>query len=183
MGWNKILVISIILLSSCKNYYINEKGGYRPKNSKFKLSKPPYKLIKDDLIDVNSIYVNITKVSYGTKTDIDNSIIRFFSNGHYLENLEPYTDNINLKKLNNVNNSLLIGYYKIENKKNITIDYYSVKKAEGGSYHKREGYIRNDSLFLFYDSFKNKEFPKPNKKNCRIYIRKKVDGLTGTPDW
>ena len=184
MEWTKILILSVLIsFCSCKNYYVSEGGGYRPKKSNFKFAKLSYQLKKDDLIDINSVYINVSEMNYGGKNHIDNHFMRFFTDGRYFEDLESSDKTLNLTPFNSVNNSLMIGYYKIEKTNFLTLEYFRVKHEEGGFYDTREGYVRNDSIFLYYDSYKNNEFPIPNKENCRIYVRKETKGLTGNPDW
>ncbi|WP_103071792.1 hypothetical protein [Aquimarina sediminis] len=191
MGWKELVIffscIVIVSLLGCnnflKNYYTNEEGGNRPKKSKFTLNTPSYNLTKGDLIDTVAVYVNKTEMYYGEKTHIDFHYLRFFKNGQYMEDLVSKKEDLNLLNFNNVNNSLMIGYFNIQNKKYIQLEYFRVKYGEGGFYDKRQGYIKNDSIFLFYKEYDKNDFPIPNKKNCRIYIKEKVEGLTGTPDW
>ncbi|WP_452224214.1 hypothetical protein [Lacinutrix chionoecetis] len=189
MGRKKIVVaiIFISLLISCsslfKNYYTNKDGGNRPKNSKFTLAKTPYIVNKDDLIDTNAVYINTSKMYYDNKEHIDYHYLRFFKNGRYFEDLVSTKEELNVSNFNNVNNALMIGYFKIQNNKLLELEYFRVKYGEGGFYDKRQGYIRNDSIFLFYESYKNNDYPIPNNRNCRIYIKKEVEGLNGTPDW
>ena len=184
MGWKKLLIFGLICcFLSCKNYYYNKEGGERPKKSKFKLGKLPYQLKKGDKIDTNSIYIDTYTLNYGGVAHTDNAYIRFFSNGRYLEGLENSDVPLNSEKLNTINDTSMIGYYKLNSTNYLDLEYFSVKKGEGGAYYKSEGYIKNDSIFIFYSLYENKAFPKPTKENCRIYIRKKIEGLSGTPDW
>ncbi len=189
MGWKKVVVfyIFIFFLLGCnslfKNYYVNKEGGNRPKKNKFTLTNPSYNLIKEDLIDTTSVYINKSKIYYGGKEHIDFHYLRFFKNGRYMEDLVSKKEELNLSSFNNINSSLMIGYFNIQTNKYLQLEYFRVKYGEGGFYDKRQGYIKNDSIFLYYDEYDKKDFPTPNEKNCRIYIRKKVKGLTGKPDW
>ncbi|WP_237275103.1 hypothetical protein [Tenacibaculum ovolyticum] len=183
MGWNKILVISLIscCFISCLNYYHTKNGSVRPKKNKFEFGRSPYKLKKEDLIDTNSIYIynhestSITKGKY---------FIRFFSNGRCIEGTsELYSGKLNLDRMNDFYNSgVLVGYYKIENFNEITIETYSVKKHEGGYYKKTYGIIKNDSLYIT-DEKKNLDLISLNKKHNIVYQKNKIKGLTGTPNW
>jgi hypothetical protein len=51
------LVLIFITFFSCRSYYQNQSGGYRPKKPKFELANPPYQLKSYDLIDTNAVYV------------------------------------------------------------------------------------------------------------------------------
>lgn len=181
MGWKKILVMSLILFCNCKSYYVNENGGYRPK--KFKLASPPYKLKDNDLIRVNYIYIN--------KGENRTSYLRFFSNGRYFQGRNEL-DNAKIKliTINNFNGYGETGYFKLDGNK-IETETFNVNlggaRGNVGYYSKNYGYIKKDSVFIFYnsleDSFEKTGFPKPNKENCIIYVGKKTEGLKGTPDW
>ena len=184
MGWKKLLILFLCLqLNSCKNYYYNSQGGTRPKTNKFSYSKTPYTLKQNDAIDANSIYLNTSLLYYGGKEHEDYHILRFFPNGRYNEDLVSKKEDLNSQQYNNVNNTLMIGYYKIEDNNKISLEYFRVKHKEGGFFQKRYGYIKNDSIFLFYNLKNNSTYPKPTKENCRIYVKKEIEGLTGNPDW
>lgn len=188
MGWKKITVLLLLFTTiGCntlfKNYYTNKEGGNRPKTNKFSQAKSPYKLHKEDAIDTNSVYINTSTLYYNGKNHIDYHYLRFFENGRYIEDLVSKKEELNISNFNKVNSSLMIGYFKIQNDQYIEMEYFRVKYGEGGFYDKRHGYIQNDSLFLYYNSYTNNNYPIPNSNNCRIYIKKKIEGLTGTPDW
>ena len=79
-----LIVLFFTSLSSCRNYYINEKGGYRPKRPKFEFAKLPYQLKEQDLIDTASVYVSEGTVFYGEEARKIISYFIFFSNGPQL---------------------------------------------------------------------------------------------------
>ncbi len=193
MEWTKFLILSILIsFYGCNNYYINEKGAYRPNKPNFEFSKSPYQLKKDDLIDTNSVYVAEVKFDY-KKPYVEEHFIRFFSNGRFFTGTpEVFETKLGLNEFNNYNKFGSIGYYRMQNNR-LEIESYKVTlggaRGNTGFYSKYYGYIRNDSIFLFYDlSNKNSEmeritYPIPDEKNCKIYVRRKIEGLTGTPDW
>ncbi len=183
MGRVQILVILLILFCSCKNYYVNEEGGYRPKKSKFKLASPPYKLNDNDLININYIYINKRK----NRT----SYLRFFSNGCYFHGRNGLdNEKLKISTINNFNKNGEIGYFQLDRNK-IKIETFNINlggaRGNVGYYSINYGYIKNDSIFIFYNSPENSYektgFPKPNKENCTIYVGEKTEGLKGTPDW
>ncbi|WP_028889723.1 hypothetical protein [Tenacibaculum ovolyticum] len=183
MGWKKVLVISTILLCSCKNYYVNHNGGYRPKKSKFKLAETPYKLKKKDLVNTSYVYIN--------KSENRVSYLRFFSDGRFFEGRnELNNEKLKLTTINNFNKYGEIGYFKLNDNK-IEIETFNVNlggsRGNVGYYSKSYGYIKKDSVFIFFNSIENSfektGFPKPNKENCIIYIGEKIEGLKQTTDW
>ena len=189
MGRTSILVILIfICFISCKNYYINEKGGYRPKKANFEFAKTPYILKKEDMIDTASVYVSEGTVLYGEELRKRTSYIIFLSNGRcYLGRNDRGKSELSLEVLNNFNGYGSIGYYRINNDK-IKIESYEVTlggaRGNTGYFVKNSGYIKNDVIYLFIDPNVDVEnLPISNNQNSAIYIRRKVEGLTGTPDW
>ncbi|MCF6350815.1 MAG: hypothetical protein L3J23_07275 [Flavobacteriaceae bacterium] len=178
------LFFFVTLIISCtipfKNYYY-DKGITKPKKSKFKLAKPPYQLKKEDLIDINAVYINKHELSRkdGGKEPVE-SHLRFFNNGRYFYGGSVKPAKENLTHYNNLSNGF-VGYYKINNNNKIIYEYFWVHEI--GKYIKEYGYIRNDSIFMYKSSYKKNGFPKPNENNCQIYVRKKVDGLTGEASW
>lgn len=193
MGRTKIVILlGLIFFFGCKNYYINENDGYRPRKSNFEFAKLPYKLKKEDLIDTNSVYITEVTFDYN-KPYVEEHFLRFFSNGRYFSGSpEVFETKLSLNQFNNYNKFGSIGYYKLHDDK-LEVESYRVTlggaRGNTGFYTKNHGYIRNDSIFLFYNlSNRNTEtqiitYPIPNEKNCKIYVRRKIVGLTGTPDW
>lgn len=187
MGRKKLVIVVCFYVSilSCKNYYITSNGGVRPKSSKFELSKQSYKLTTNDApIDVNSIYVNQVDLNYGGKKDTYKRFLRFFENGRVVEGTSGlFTDSLSIQRINDFDNSgALIGYFLLD-KDRITLEFFRVKYKEAGFYTKSYGYVKNDSIFLFKSIDKIKELPIPDAENCIIYVKEKVNGMKGVPDW
>ncbi len=189
MAWKNLVIYTCIAfcLIGCsslfKNYYTNDEGGNRPKQAKFTLNNPSYNLQQEDLIDKNAVYVNTSYIYYGGKTHTDYHYLRFFKNGRYTEDLVSKKEDLTVSTFNKVNNALMIGYFTIENNDYLNLEYFRVKYGEGGFYDKRQGFVKNDSIFLYYGNVKNNNFPSPTSQNCRVYVKREVADLQGTPDW
>ena len=180
------ILILVILFCGCKNYYITTDGSLRPKKAKFRLAKTAFQL--NDRIDTNSVYISIKKKKWNNKIINDTTFIRFYANGrcfkghnNLLENKFGYND------YNNYNNIFTdIGLYNLNNHKiEIEIANVSLGGARGNvcDYFIENGFIRNDTIFL-YDQTKNEiKQSDINKHNSTFFTRRKIEGLTGTPDW
>jgi hypothetical protein len=189
-----VLILISLSLTSCfivyRNYYRNPEGGTRPKHSKFELSKNPYQLKQEDLIDTNSVYIQEIEYLYRDEETSGKSFLRFFENGRYYLDSDLYKDNtVDLDIFNDVKATSDIGYYKITNHNEIELEYFDINHSEGkGFYRKSKGYIRNDSIILYVKAFyKDNNYPPTLDVNCNekcgIYVRKPIEGLTGKPDW
>ena len=193
MKRNIIIFFIVYICSGCsyyslyfdRNYYriaTEEEGvdGIRPILPRFRLANPePYQLKSEDLIDTNIIY---------TRKDMFNNLdfLRFFANGRvssgYLEG-----DSLQYNKLK----MSTIGYYRMRTPTELEMQEFIPYNYTHASYEYSRGIIRGDTIFMFSDPPKNKKLPEPFIKpklpkehsNCIFYIKRKVDTLTGTPDW
>ena len=179
------LVFIFITFFSCRSYYQNQNGGYRPKNPKFELANPPYQLKRNDLIDTNAVYVEEATIYYGIEAIKKEYFIRFFSNGRcYFGSAGALKTKLTLQKINNINGYGGIGYYKLEGEK-LEMEEFRVGGQFGNTpyYDKMNAIIKNDSIFFVGDNVAQTDFSSAKKENRSFYVRKKVEGLTGTPDW
>jgi len=184
MGRISILIALIfITTTSCKSYYQNENGGYRPKSPKFELAKPPYQLNVNNVIDTNAVYVKEATIYYSSGARIEEFFMRFFSNGRFCMGIAN-AKILTLEDLNGKYDYNRIGYYRLEGKR-LNMETFTVGGQFGDtpSYDKMYAIISNDSI-LFVNEDKNQiDFSAAKKEARSIYIRRKVEGLTGTPDW
>ena len=176
------LALILITFFSCKSYYQNQNGGYRPKKPKFELANPPYQLKKDDLIDTNAVYVHEATIYYGSGPRKEDFFIRFFANGRYCMGIAR-AKKLTLEDVNGTHDYNTIGYYKL-NGNNIEIETFTVGGQFGTTpfYDKMNAIIKNDSI-LFVGDKVDQAYLSAAKKNGSFYVRRKVEGLTGTPDW
>ncbi len=184
----KISFILIVLLcmsfSSCLNYYRNSMGGERPKTSRFRLAKPePYRLKSEDQIDTTAIYIRKFP-DLLDKTKESQMVLRFFGNGRfsYIHNDKNYN---NLKGHD-------IGYYQVKNNNIVLMETFIVSTnglgSKGrGNYSRSVGIIKNDTLLIASSTYDISEIEWENgkikNKINNIYLKQKVDTLTGKPDW
>ena len=178
-SFSGILIITIIFLSSScntrlfhcpipvgRNYYSLEGDGARPIDPCFWLAYPtPYQLQKGDNIDTTAIYINKDRgYDYNRKPYV--VFLRFFANGRCASG-QLYEDSLQYNAPS--------------------------KQWTAGYYEERMGVIRGDTIYVF-SRFRRKKTPIPpaNYKKwtrdkedfcCDMYIKQKVDTLTGTPDW
>lgn len=197
MGWKKLVVCILFLPSGCgyftTNFYKNRAGGERPKSPRYALAKPkPYQLTKVDLLDTSAVYVSAAPVKIGAKTDTVYAAFRFFSNGRVFRMIAADRNEISTTNMNNIGGAALTGYFRVTDGDNIAIEYFGITKNPNNlkvqKYRREDGFLRNDSLILFTDPGKNVPLPTPKFegaicKNCRIYIKQKMEGLSGQPDW
>ncbi|WP_438711330.1 hypothetical protein ACSTS3_00030 [Aquimarina muelleri] len=189
MEWKKLVMFTLILLvtTSCSlflNYEYNDTGGLRPKKLRFELTKIPYQLTKRDNLDTNAIYIkkHPIKVENGEVIE-EQTFLRFFANGRYLISGSQFQKELNLEDINNLSRGF-VGYYEIKQNKYLYGEFFWIRYNEGGRYVKEYGLLEEDKIFMFKSPPENGVFPKPNKNNCNIYIRKKIQGLSETsPDW
>ncbi|HEX8577898.1 MAG TPA: hypothetical protein VF677_16555 [Flavobacterium sp.] len=187
MGRISILItIIVFLFISCNSYYQNQNRGYRPKRLKFELAKPPYRLKSNDLIDTNAIYVEEAIVYYGTEPRREEFFIRFFSNGRcYFGSHAALKAKLTLQDINNINGYGDIGYYRLEGE-NLKMETFTVGGQFGTTpYYNRnmKAIIRNDSILFVREDVNEVNFSVAKKEGRSFYVRRKVKGLTGTPDW
>ncbi|GGX14492.1 hypothetical protein [Aquimarina muelleri] len=190
MGWKKITVLLLLFTTiGCntlfKNYYYTEKLGLRPKTPKYKLTKTTFGPDKNNLIDENSIYINEREIIYKNGgREKKEYFLRFFTNGKCVWGY-PYDfkrKTLNIEDINNMSRGgAFVGYYKIEDTNKIFVETFYVGVGENGKYDMDYGIIKGDTIFLSDSPLINKE--KININNTKIYIKKKIEGLTGTPDW
>lgn len=198
MGWKKLVVgLVVFFLTGCgyftTNYYRNAEGGKRAKVPKFSLSKPnPYQLQNADIIDTNAIYVFETSIEYGETKTKTFAAFRFFENGRVMRVIADDRALLLTKVAAPPASASFTGYYRIADHVKIAIEYFGTQKNTDNyktmTYRREEGTIRGDSLILFVDPEKNKPLPNPkiegtDCRNCFIYIRQKVNSLSGQPDW
>ena len=189
MGWKKITVLLLLfIIIGCntlfENYYRTEDRGIRPKRSKFELAEQAYHLIKKDMIDTSSVYIYQKETYRNERKEIEEYFYRFFSNGKCIRGFSSdfKRNQLTLSDFNNLaRGGSFIGYYKIESPLNLVTETFSVGVGENGKYIKEYGIIKGDTIFLSDSPLINKE--KIDDNNIEIYIKKKVEGLTGTPDW
>ncbi|WP_103071790.1 hypothetical protein [Aquimarina sediminis] len=188
MGWKKLVIFSFFAIVGCnalfKNYYRTKDRGIRPKRPKFELAKKNYSLTKNDIIDTSAVYIYQKEVVYGNgEKEIEEYFYRFFSNGKCIRGFPSdfKRNKLILSDFNNLNRGgSFIGYYQIKDSNNLVTETFSVGVGENGKYIKDYGVLKGDTIFLFNAPFTKEKI---NKGNVEIYIRKKVEGLTGTPDW
>lgn len=173
-----------------KNYYLaGEKGKARPINPRFWLAYPtPYQLQIKDNIDTTSIYIN--KDTYFDHKRMPLVIfLRFFANGRcasgflYKDSLQYNAPSINWTA----------GYYKVYDSNKLEIEEFVAHSPTVANYEEKKGIIKGDTIYIF-SRYHRKKTPIPptnykkwtrEKENisCSMYIKQKVDTLTGTPDW
>jgi len=178
------LVLIFVTIFSCKSYYQNQTRGYRPKKPKFELANPPYQLKRDDLIDTNAVYVKEATIYYGAEARKEEFFIRFFSNGRCYMGIAD-ARKLTLKDMNDINGFGGIGYYKLEGEK-LKMEEFRVGGQFGNTpyYNRRmSAIIKNDSILFVGDNVDQIDFSVAKKENRSFYVRRKVEGLTGTPDW
>ncbi len=181
MGWKKMVIFFslVFTLFSCKNYYHNINGGYRPKKPKFNLTAKNNQWNTKNLIDTNNIYTSIDTLTYGNEKFKSVFFLKFYEDGHsFQSSINPI---INLKQQKIL--PTYVGYYSIDEKKIIEIETFYVKHKERGIYLKEYGLLKNDTIFMYKSTIKNDIFPNPNEQNSTIYVKKKVVRFFDKPDW
>ena len=193
-----IIFLILFSCSSCTYYYSisgrnyyriqSEENGrtiVRPKHSNFKLALPaPYILKEEDSIDTKVIYIKRSSLLGNEQI----RFLRFFDNGRLISGcLREDSLQYNRPK------SATIGYYRMRNSNELEMQEFIAHSSAYASYEYSRAIIRKDTIFLFPYAKKKEKLPTPlinykewnGKKisNCAIYIKQKVDTLTGTPDW
>jgi hypothetical protein len=179
------LVLIFSTFFSCNSYYQNQNRGYRPKKPKFELAKPPYQLKKSDLIDTNAVYVEEATIYYGSGPRKEEFFIRFFSNGRcFFGSHAALKTKLTLQDMNNINGYGGIGYYRLEGEK-LKMEEFRVGGQFGNTPYYNKGInaiIKSDTLFIIGENQTQVDFSVV-KENRSFYVRRKVEGLTGAPDW
>ena len=169
-----------------RNYYRPEQGASsRPILPHFRLAKPePYRLKTEDLIDTTVIYVR----KYKILEEDEIYFLRFFGNGRVASGFLT-KDSLSY---NNIKRSVA-GYYRMRSPMELELQQFLAYSITHASYEYSRGIIRGDTIFLFPYAKKKEKLPEPlinngewkgkKNSNCAIYIKQKVDTLTGTPDW
>ncbi len=173
-----------------KNYYnIGQKEGGmpRPYNPHFWLARNPYQLKAEDNIDTNAIYIN--KDMYFThKGEPYVVYLRFFANGRCAFGF-LFQDSL---QYNAPSTQWNAGYYKMHNPNKVELELFVANSKTVADYQERMGIIKGDTIYVFFRYNRNKTpIPPTNYKkwtrekdnNCYMYIKRKVDTLTGRPDW
>ena len=184
MGRISILVLIIFFtFIGCKSYYQNQNGGYRPKNPKFELAKSPYQLKRNDLIDTNAVYVEDATIYYGQEARKEEFFMRFFFNGRFCMGIAR-AKKLTLEDLNGKYDYNRIGYYKLK-ENNLEMETFTVGGQFGDTpyYDKMYAIIKNDSILFVRKDVNEVDFSVAKKEGKSFYVRRKVEGLTGTPDW
>ena len=201
-SFSGILIITVIFsICSCntrlfhcpipvgRNYYSLEGDGARPIDPCFWLAYPtPYRLQKGDNIDTTAIYINKDRgYDYYGKPYV--VFLRFFANGRCASGY-LYKDSL---QYNAPSKQWTAGYYKMHNPNKVELEEFVAHSPTSARYDQRMGVIRGDTIYVF-SRFRRKKTPIPpaNYKKwtrdkedfcCDMYIKQKVDTLTGTPDW
>jgi hypothetical protein len=172
-----------LIFTSCKSYHENEYGGYRPKRPKFKLANPPYQLKNNDVINTNGVYVHEATIYYGDEARKEEFFIRFFANGRFYRGIAD-AEKLTLQDMNNINGYGSIGYYELEDKR-LKMEEFRVGGQFGTTpyYNKMYAIVKNDSILFVREDVNEIDFSAAKKEGRSFYVRRKVQGLTGTPDW
>ncbi|MFJ1492194.1 hypothetical protein [Capnocytophaga canis] len=174
-----------------KNYYrADEFGMARPIKPHFRLTNPePYQLKKGDNVDTTAIYIN--KDKYFNHKGVPSVIfLRFFGDGHCAFG-SLYKDSL---QYNAPPSEWGAGYYKMLNSNEFQLEIFQAHSKVVANYENSRGIIKGDTIYIFshmYEKDKTPVIPKNYKKwtrekenlECHMYIKQKVDTLTGTPDW
>ncbi|WP_132065870.1 hypothetical protein [Aquimarina spinulae] len=207
MSWKKIakvtsLLIVLSVLNSCrvpcniiiKKYFFTESGAVRPAKNKFKLGQNPYYLKESDHIKTDCVYQSCYR-SYNSDEkiylDCNNTnegitFLRFFKNGRFLMTYLSPTER-NLEHYNDLKIGY-VGYYKIEDGI-LFLEYFSVNRygmaADCGSFDQFRCEIHENSISSFSVGVTNDDesYDRKNTLTNNSYVKVKVEGLTGTPDW
>ncbi|HEX8577896.1 MAG TPA: hypothetical protein VF677_16545 [Flavobacterium sp.] len=184
MGRVSILTgLILVTFISCNSYYQNKNGGYRPKRPKFELAKLPYRLKNNDVIDTNAVYVEEAIIYYSTEARKEEFFMRFFSNGRFCMGIAR-AKKLTLEDLNGKYDYNRIGYYKLQGN-NLEMETFTVGGQFGDTpyYDKMYAIIQNDSILFVREDVNEVNFSVAKKEGRSFYVRRKVKGLTGTPDW
>ncbi|HEX8576692.1 MAG TPA: hypothetical protein VF677_10415 [Flavobacterium sp.] len=177
------VLIGFIFFSfiSCNSYYQNQNGGYRPKKPKFEMAKSPYQLKSNNIIDTSAVYVE--EASINNNELRKEFFMRFFSNGRFCMGIAD-AEKLTLEDLNGKYDYNRVGYYRLEGKK-LKMETFKVGGQFGDTpyYDKMYAIIQNDSILFVREDVNEVNFSVAKKEGRSFYVRRKVQGLTGTPDW
>jgi hypothetical protein len=178
-----LIALILVALISCNSYYQNKNRGYRPKRPKFELAYPPYRLKNNDVIDTDAVYVHEATIDYNSGPRIEEFFMRFFSNGRFCMGIAD-AKSLTLEDLNGKYDYNRIGYYRLESKK-LKMETFTVGGQFGDTpyYDKMYAIIKNDSILFVREDVNEVNFSIAKKEGKSFYVRRKVKGLTGTPDW
>lgn len=194
-----LLVIILLLFNSCyfsfttsqkRNYYtVGGNGCSRPIKPHFRLALPtPYQLQIKDNIDTTSIYIN-KDTYFDHKRMPLVTFLRFFANGRCASGF-LYKDSL---QYNAPSTQWIAGYYRMITSTEANLEQFIAHSDIIANYENSKGIIRGDTIYIF-SRYHRKKTPIPptnykkwtrEKENisCSMYIKQKVDTLTGTPDW
>jgi len=188
------ILLTLIFLSSCSHYVINECGYPRPpKKYKFSYSKKVKLLTNIIAIDTAAIYYLTNSNYYRNSSEYKNSdhYIRFYSDGRF--KLQAVKEYPKIEDINNIHKGN-VGYYKF--KRNvIKLQLYS--DIDGGSDQLQFGLIdENKNLILlnenprtdFQIGYSEKGIKRKIRKtsffNPLVYTKIKFTGMTyDRPNW
>ena len=165
----------IMVLNGCKNYYITEDEGIRPKKPRYKIkpSKEDLKNIDFSLLDTNAIYLcHLDSSIFETKDTNIYVFLRFFSDGRILKSFmqEGYPT---LENVTNINTGV-VGYYKLNNNKLIFEIFGLI--FENCQYWQYESELSKEGIWVKSSRLSKKYYLNSHKINDK-YIRVPISEL------
>jgi hypothetical protein len=167
-------MISLVFLTSCSHYLVNNEGFTRPpKNYKFSYQKRSSKLNDTKVIDTTAIYYLTNSNYYRDSNEYKNNdgYIRFYANGKFkIQGSKTFPK---IEDVNNVNYGI-VGYFKLKDNV-IKLQIYTDLNA--GSDQLEFGIIEeNGDLILLNEN------PRSGLCTCLGYskkaIRKKINEVS-----
>lgn len=191
---NILMILSLLYLTSCSHYVVNEEGFTRPpKNYKFSYKRNSAKLTNNELVDTTVVYYLHNSNYYRNSSEYKNSdhYIRFYSQGRF--KLQGTKETPKIGDINNIKKGI-IGYYKLKGRV-IKLQIYG--DINGGSDQLEFGLIdekgdlillnenpRTDFCIGYSEDAIKRKIAKSSFFNPKRYEKLKIDGMTyEKPNW
>lgn len=193
MKTHAFVLLSVLLLSSCSHYVVNDEGYIRPPAGyKFSYRKKASQLNSTEIIDTTAIYVlqNSNVYRDSEKYKHSDNYIRFYADGRF--KLQGIKKGLKLEDVNNPNSGL-VGYYKLSGKA-VKLQVYTDINA--GSDQLEFGLINEEGNLVILDENPRTDFGigysekgirrkvSTSYRNPKVYKKTTLEGLSYIkPNW